>query len=145
MKAETTEEEWPTMAHNGSLIRDDSLTPRQAVALPHIAAESNLARGAEAAQIGRRTLTRWMDDPAFRAELERIRRNISDLAFNVVEGLTLKSVIRLDQLLDDPDPNVRLRALKVALSISLSAKEQKEIRNRIEVVENAQRMMRDQR
>ena len=86
-----------------------------------------------------------MDDPAFRAELERIRHNISDLAFNVVEGLTLKSVIRLDQLLDDPDPNIRLRALKVALSISLSAKEQKEIRNRIEVVENAQRMMRDQR
>ena len=133
------------MAHNGTLVRDDSLTSRQAVALPHIAAESNLTRAAEAAQIGRRTLMRWMNDPAFRAELERIRQNISDLAFNLVEGLTLKSAIRLDQLLDDPDPNVRLRALKVALSTSLSVKEQKEIRNRIEVVENAQRMMRDQR
>ncbi len=88
---------------------------------------------------------RWMNDPAFRAELERIRQNISDLAFNVVEGLTLKSAIRLEQLLDDPDPKVRLRALKVALSTSLSLKEQKEIRSRIEVIENAQRMMRDQR
>ena len=88
---------------------------------------------------------RWMHDPAFRAELERIRQNISDLAFNVVEGLTLKSAIRLEQLLDDPDPRVRLRALKVALSTSLSVKEQKEIRNRIEVVENAQRMMKEQR
>lgn len=133
------------MAQNGSLIREDSLTPRQAVALPHIAAESNLTRGAEAAQVGRRTLTRWMNDPAFRAELERIRQNISDLAFNVVEGLTLKSAIRLEQLLDDPDPNVRLRALKVTLSTSLSVKEQKEIRSRIEVVENAQRMMKEQR
>ncbi len=88
---------------------------------------------------------RWMNDPAFRAELERIRQNISDLAFNVVEGLTLKSAIRLEQLLDDPDPNVRLRALKVALSTSLSVKEQKEIRSRIEVIENAQRMMKEQR
>ena len=133
------------MAQNGSLIREDSLTPRQAVALPHIAAESNLTRGAEAAQVGRRTLTRWMNDPAFRAELERIRQNISDLAFNVVEGLTLKSAIRLEQLLDDPDPRIRLRALKVALSTSLSVKEQKEIRSRIEVIENAQRMMKEQR
>ena len=133
------------MAQNGSLIRDDSLTPRQAVALPHIAAESNLTRGAEAAQVGRRTLTRWMNDPAFRAELERIRQNISDLAFNLVEGLTLKSAIRLEQLLDDPDPKVRLRALKVTLSTSLSVKEQKEIRGRIEVIENAQRMMKEQR
>ena len=133
------------MAQNGSLIRDDSLTPRQAVALPHIAAESNLTRGAEAAQVGRRTLTRWMNDPAFRAELERIRQNISDLAFNLVEGLTLKSAIRLEQLLDDPDPKVRLRALKVTFSTSLSVKEQKEIRGRIEVIENAQRMMKEQR
>ena len=133
------------MAHNGTLVRNDSLTPRQAAALPHIASETNLLRGAEAAQIGRRTLMRWMHDPAFRAELERIRQNISDLAFNVVEGLTLKSAIRLEQLLDDPDPKVRLRALKITLSTSLSVKEQKEIRNRIEVIENAQRMMKEQR
>ncbi len=133
------------MAQNGSLFRDDSLTHRQAVALPHIAAEPNLERAAEAAQIGRRTLTRWMNDPAFRAELERIRQNISDLGFNLVEGLTLKSAIRLDQLLDDPDPNVRLRALKAALSLSLSVKEQKEVRHRIEVIENVQRMMKEQR
>ncbi|MCY4448457.1 MAG: hypothetical protein OXE02_06395 [Chloroflexi bacterium] len=115
------------------------------MALPHIAAESNLERAAEAAQIGRRTLTRWMNDPAFRAELERIRQNVSDLGFNVVEGLTLKSAIRLDQLLDDPDPNVRLRALKAALSISLSVKEQKELRRRLDMLENTQVMMRQQR
>ena len=91
------------------------------------------------------TLMRWMRDPAFRAELEQIRRNMADLAFNMVEGLTLKSAVRLEQLLDDPDPNVRLRALKVTLSTSLSVKEQKEIRSRIEVIENAQRMMKEQR
>ena len=86
-----------------------------------------------------------MRDPAFRAELEHIRRNISELAFSELEGITLKSVIRLEQLLDDPDPNIRLRALKVALSMSLSVKEQEEIRHRIEMIENTQVLMKQQR
>ena len=133
------------MAHNGTLVRNDFLTPRQAAALPHIASEPNLMRGAQAAQIGRRTLMRWMNDPAFRAELERIRNNIADLAFTELEGLTLKSVIRLDQLLDDPDPRVRHRALKTALSTSLNIKEQREVRHRLDLLENTQVMMRQQR
>lgn len=133
------------MALNGTLVKEDSLTPRQTAALPYIAAEPNLVRGAQAAQVGRRTLMRWMHDPAFRAELERIRENIADLAYTELEGLTLKSVMRLDQLLDDPDPNVRHRALKTALSLSLNVRDQRDIRQQLEAVENAQAMMRQQR
>ena len=133
------------MALNGTLVKEDSLTPRQTAALPYIAAEPNLVRGAQAAQVGRRTLMRWMNDPAFRAELERIRENIADLAYTELEGLTLKSVMRLDQLLDDPDPNVRHRALKTALSLSLNVRDQRDIRQQLETVENAQAMMRQQR
>ena len=133
------------MALNGTLVKEDSLTPRQTAALPYIAAEPNLVRGAQAAQVGRRTLMRWMHDPAFRAELERIRENIADLAYTELEGLTLKSVMRLDQLLDDPDPNVRHRALKTALSLSLNVRDQRDLRQQLEAVENAQAMMRQQR
>lgn len=133
------------MLPNVTARPNPSLSPRQNVALPYIASEPTLSEGARAARIAKMTLMRWMRDPAFKAELEHIRRNMADLAFNELEGLTLKSVIRLEQLLDDPDPKVRLRALKVTLSTSLSVKEQKEIRSRIEVIENAQRMMRDQR
>ena len=133
------------MALNGTLVKEDSLTPRQTAALPYIAAEPNLVRGAQAAQVGRRTLMRWLNDPAFRAELERIRENIADLAYTELEGLTLKSVMRLDQLLDDPDPNVRHRALKTALSLSLNVRDQRDLRQQLEAVENAQSMMRQQR
>ena len=133
------------MAHNGSLIRDNSLTLRQAVALPYIASEPNLLRGAQAAQIGKRTLTRWMNEPAFRAELERIRNNIADLAYSELEGLALKSVIRIAQLLDSGDQNVVHRASKTALSMSLTIREQKELRHRLDLIENAQVMMRQQR
>ena len=133
------------MLPNVTARPNPSLSPRQNAALPYIASEPTLSEGARAARIAKMTLMRWMRDPAFRAELELIRRNMADLAFTIVEGLTLKSAIRLEQLLDDPDPKVRLRALKVTLSTSLSVKEQKEIRNRIEAVENTQIMMRQQR
>ena len=121
------------------------LSPRQAAALPYIASESTLTRGAEAAQITRRTLTRWMNEPAFRAELERIRNNIADLAYSELEALTLKSVFRIAQLMDSDDPNVVHRVSKTTLSMSLNIREQRELRHRLDLIENAQILMRQQR
>ena len=95
------------MAHNGTEWHTCERRlphPTQTAALPYIAAEPNLVRGARAAQVGRRTLMRWLNDPAFRAELERIRENIADLAYTELEGSRSRAYMRLDQLLDDPTP-----------------------------------------
>ena len=118
---------------------------RQTAALPYIASEPNLSEGAQAAQIAKSTLMRWMQEPAFRAELERVRRNISDLAFSELEGFTLKGVIRLVQLLDHPDPNVRHRAAKTVLSTSIAARQDKELRRQLETIDNALLMLKAQR
>ena len=133
------------MLQNVTVRNSESLSPRQLVALPYIASEPTVSEGARAAGIARMTLTRWLRDPAFREELERMRRNISELAYSNMEGLTLKSVIRLQQLLDDPDPNVRHRAIKTALSLSLTLRDQKEVQRRIDLIERAQTLMRQQR
>lgn len=125
--------------------KNESLTQRQLTALPYIVAEPTISEGARAAGIARMTLTRWMRDPAFREELERVRRNIAEFAFNELEGLTIKCVVRLQQLLDDPDPNVRHRALKTGLSTSVNFRNQKEVQHKLELIENAQAMMRQQR
>ena len=61
--------------------QNDSLSQRQLVALPYIVAEPTISEGARAAGIARMTLTRWMRDPVFREELERVRRNIAEFAF----------------------------------------------------------------
>ena len=132
-------------ALSGVVRKENGLSHRQAVAIPYIASEATLAQGANAAQVARSTLARWMREPAFRAELERIRENIADLAYTELEGLTLKSVMRLDQLLDDPDPNVRHRARKTSLSLSLNVRVQRDLRQQLETVENVQAMMRQQR
>ena len=133
------------MSHNVPTERTIALRPRQAAALPYVASESTLTRGAQAAQITRRTLTRWMNEPAFRAELERIRNNIADLAYSELEALTLKSVFRIAQLLDSDDPNVVQRASKTALSMSLTIRDQREVRRQMETLENAIALIRQQR
>lgn len=133
------------MLQNVTVRNSESLTQRQLVALPYVASEATVSEGARAAGIARMTLTRWQRDPAFREELERMRRNISELAYSNLEGLTLKSVIRLQQLLDDPDPNVRHRAIKTALSLSLSIRDNRELRRQMETLESALTLMRQQR
>ena len=133
------------MSPNAAPENSVALSPRQTAALPYIASEPNLSEGARAAQIDRRTLTRWMLEPAFRAELERVRRNISDLAFSELEGFTLKSVIRLVQLLDDPDSTVRHRAAKTVISISIAVRQDKEIRRQLDTIDNALIMLKAQR
>ena len=133
------------MLQNVTARKNESLSQRQVVTLPYVASEPTVSEGARAAGIARMTLTRWMRGPAFREELERIRRNISELAYSELEGLTLKSVIRLQQLLDDPDPNVRHRAIRTALSLSLSVRDQRELRRQVETLENAITLMRQQR
>ena len=132
-------------AFSGVVRKDSGLSHRQAVALPYVASEATLAQGANAAQIARSTLSRWMREPAFRAELEHIRNNMADLAYSEMEGLTLKSVIRLAQLLDSENENVVQRALKTALATTLTIREQRELRHRLDLLENAQVMMRQQR
>jgi hypothetical protein len=86
-----------------------------------------------------------MNEPAFREELERIRNNIADFAYSELEGLALKGVFRIAQLMDSDDPNVAHRASKTALSLSISVRDQRETRRRMETLENAITLVRQQR
>ena len=133
------------MSHNVPPERTIALSPRQAAALPYVASEPTLTRAAQAAQITRRTLTRWMNEPAFRTELEHIRNNIADFAYSELETLALKAAYRIAQLMDNDDPNVAHRASKTALSLSMSVRDQRETRRRMETLENAITLVRQQR
>ena len=125
------------MTLNDPFQTEIALSPRQAAALPYIAAEATLSDGARAAQIAKSTLMRWMRDPIFRAEVERIRQNIADLAYSEIEGATLKGVLRIVQLLDHPDPGVRLRAGKTILATAMAVRRDKDIVLRLETLDNA--------
>ena len=57
-----------------------SLTTKQQRALPYLVTAPSVAQGAEEADIARATLYRWMHDPAFRDELERLRGEAAKVA-----------------------------------------------------------------
>ena len=120
------------------------LTPRQMLAIPYIVSAPTIRAGAEAAHIGRNTLTRWMQDPDFRAEIEQARRRVADLAFAEINGLALKSVVALADLLESPDPRVRNVAIRTALQNSFRLKELNEIKNRMDIMDYAFSMLKSQ-
>ena len=114
-----------------------ALTDNQLVALPYLVASPTLAEGARLADIGRTTLYRWMNDPEFRATLERLRAEAADLAHTELRGLMLKGALVLAEAMEDPSPNVRVRAAQAALSMGLKAVDLKELRQRIDRLDDA--------
>ena len=86
-----------------------------------------------------------MNEPAFREELERIRNNIADFAYSELEALALKAAFRIAQLMDSDDPNVAQRAAKTALAMSMSVRDQRETRRRMDTLESAITLIRQQR
>ena len=120
-------------------------SPDARLPLSHTPPSSQASPLARAARITRCTLVRWMREPAFRAEFERVRRSMADLALAELDGILLESVRSMMELLDNPDPNVRHRAAKTLLSTSIAARQDKELRRRIETLDNALIMLKAQR
>lgn len=124
--------------------RKIALTPKQTLALPYIAATDSLTAGAKAARINRNTLHRWMHDPLFRAELERMRRDAESLARVELQGLVLKSINTLAELLEDPNPRIRATAVRCALATALKVGDVREIRHELETLQTATALLRYQ-
>ncbi len=123
---------------------DSQLTPRQALALPYIVAAPSAAEGARAAHINKVTLHRWMNDPTFRAEFELQRKAVADLAYSEFRGLALKSVLIFAELLDDPNPHVRLQAARATVHTALKVEESQDLRKRLEVLSESIGLLKDQ-
>ncbi len=121
------------------------LTDRQLLALPFIAASSTQTEAAEAAEISRATLARWRHNPRFKDELRRTREDAAKLAHAELDGLALKSVSALANLMDDPNPRVRAQAIRTALDISLKVQEQTRIRRNLRQLENAFNHLKNQK
>ena len=120
------------------------LTERQALALPYLACASSFSKGAELAGISRATITRWIRDENFRAHLQHQRAQVADLAHAELHGLMLKSVLVLAEALDDGDPITRLRAARTTLSVALKADEVRDLRRRLDLLDDAVSLLRRQ-
>ena len=121
------------------------LTEKQVVALPYVAAATTLSEGARLASIGRTTLHRWMEDAQFRRALENARAEAADLARTELQGLMLKDVLVLAESLEHPKPEVRLRAASAAMALGLKVVDVKELKQRLDYLDDTLGLMRSKR
>ena len=96
-----------------------------------------MAEGAIRAHIDRSTLRRWMHDDHFRAQLQHMRDEASSLAKAKLEALMLKSVMVLDDSLEAADEALRLRAARIIVNAALRSEESRDLRHRLDVLDDA--------
>ena len=133
------------MVSNGTFGKTQSLTPRQAGALPHIVAAPSLRQGARAAGIGYTTIARWMQDPRFRAEVERARQAVSSVVHARLQELLLLGAANLEEFLTADDMPTRLRATRIAFDIALKAELNSDLRKRLDYLSRTLRMIKETR
>lgn len=97
------------------------LTRRQILALPILATTPSRSQAARDAGISESTLYRWLQDEDFRDELRRLTAEAAERTRQELEDLTLQSVKVLRELMEDPDPMVRLRAARAVAAMGLRA------------------------
>ena len=92
-----------------------SLTPRQRSASPVIVASISLADASRHARVSLSTLKRWMKQPEFVDELNRLNDAALDIANRQLQALMLRAVANLNAAMDHSNPNVRLSATRMTL------------------------------
>ena len=92
------------------------LSFRQQAALPVIAAAPSLAQAARDAGIEDRTLRRWLQEPQFAGQLAALRQQSVVIAREELSTLARRGMSVFADAMDDPDPAIRLRAARYALS-----------------------------
>lgn len=98
----------------GALV--PAFSRRQQAALPVVATCPSVSQAARVLGVSRNTLRHWLDDPDFRNEVARLRQEAADLARQELQGLMLRGASVISEAMDDPNPNIRLRAARYALS-----------------------------
>ena len=115
--------------------RMNGLSRRQRAALPYLVKAPTVSEGARMAKVARTTLYRWMSDPLFRTRLERLREDAADLARAELDGLMLKSVHVLADVMESDDDGLRYQAARTSINMGSRNYETRELKKRIELIE----------
>ncbi len=128
------------MAHNGPEIKNPGLSSRQQSALPILAAAPSIAQAARVSKVGRRSGCTYLGTEGSRVGA----KNLSPLpprrhrrAKNCLHSLAFQAVVCLGDLLESPNPEIRLRAVRAILSGSTKFGEIQELHDQVQALEAA--------
>ena len=124
---------------------DDALTPQQTGVIPYIVAAPSIRRAARNAGVGYSTIRRWMQDPLFRAELDRAREAAASVAYAKLQELTLLSAANIEEFLNSPNDAIRLQASRFAFDLAIKAELNHDLRKRVDLLNGALRVLKAMR
>ena len=111
-------------------------TPRQRATIPILAGANSVA-AARMSRVSRRTLHRWLKDEEFRQKLAEQANKSGQLARLQLQEISLRAVIALTDALEDPNPALRMRAIRTALDFSGKFNETQLLHEEIQALEDA--------
>ena len=127
-----TIEEGPEPSVVGPDINIPEFTFRQHSTLPAIAVARSVAQAARDTGVAERTLRRWLSDPEFRKELNRVRQESYDLARQQLQALLPRAVSVITEIAENsPDPVLRLRAARYLMTYSNRIHEVEKLQSRV--------------
>lgn len=113
------------------------LSPKQLKAIKALLAEPTTRAAAKAASVSEATIWRWLADKTFQAEYQRARASLFEQAISRLQSNCETASAVLVALIVDKatPPSVRLGACVKTIELSLRAKEQLEIEQRLKDIE----------
>lgn len=120
------------------LTFDDGLTPEQEGAIAGLIAQPTIAKAAEAAGVGERTVYRWLRDDKFRAAYRNARRQVFSQAIALCQRYTPVAVQVLAKVMTDPAANnaAKVAAASAVLKFGRESIELDDLVERIERLES---------
>ena len=123
------------MSKNESIQEESNLekglTAKQAAAIAAIMEEPSMEKAAKKAGIGRATLYRWMEIPAFRTALEKGQRTVFSSALARLQGASRLAVEKLIEALEGKSPTEKRLAASQILDLCFKAQEMGEFSERL--------------
>jgi hypothetical protein len=119
------------------MANSGALSAKQSKAIAALLSSKTVLGAAELANVGARTLTRWLADDDFKAALLEAESEAIDAATRRLIGLQSAAVDCLQETLSDRKalPGIRLRASQSILDYLLKLRELRNIESRLAALE----------
>jgi hypothetical protein len=114
-----------------------NLTRKQREAIPFLIGARSIEEGRKRAGVGKRTIHRWIRQPAFQNELEKSRDRFIDEALERLKGAVTQAVNVLAETMNGTDATLRVRASGMVLDYFFRVKEIQEFETRLKRIEEA--------
>lgn len=100
----------------------NDLKPAQEVALAALLTGASVTAAAEAANVDRTTVSRWLAEPKFQARFNLGRRHQREIVFGRIVSLTEKASRCVEKAIDSGDARVALALLKEVVRVNCDAR-----------------------